>query len=344
MNNKSKIILVLFTSALFALCSFTIYSTKEIKFVTPKGWPKPHYDLTKNPVTTEGFELGKLLFFDQLLSRDSSTSCASCHIQFTGYTHIDHALSHGINGLFGTRNSPVIFNMAWSTSFMWDGGVNHLEVQPLAPITNPVEMDSNLETLIKKLNSKIYYRKRFYKAFGDSSITSQNMLKAITQFVVMLESYNSKYDKVQRKEKGNAFTEMEMKGYALFKANCASCHKEPLFTDNSFQNNGLLVDPELNDGGRIRITKNLDDSLKFKVPTLRNIAVTFPYMHDGRFKTLKQVLDHYTSGAEKHNKLTPQSVNSIALSETDKNAITVFLQTLTDKEFLLDMRFRRPQL
>lgn len=334
----------MFAGALFALLSFTTYTNKDIKFVTPKGWPKPHYDLSQNPVTPNGFELGKLLFFDQLLSRDSSTSCASCHIQFTGYTHIDHALSHGINGLFGNRNSPVIFNMAWSTTFMWDGGVNHLEVQPLAPIANPVEMDNNLETLIKKLNSKNYYRQRFYKAFGDSVITSKNMLKAITQFVVMLESYSSKYDKVQRKEKANAFTDIEMKGYTLFKTNCSSCHKEPLFTDHSFQNNGLAVDPELNDGGRIKITKDSSDSLKFKVPTLRNIAVTFPYMHDGRFKTLKQVLDHYSSGIIKHGTLAPQLINGIALSESDKNAIIAFLQTLTDKEFLLDMRFRRPVL
>ncbi|MGZ4042677.1 MAG: cytochrome-c peroxidase, partial [Bacteroidia bacterium] len=240
-----KLIYIVFISVAVVCFSFTVI--EEIKFVVPKNWPKPVYDLSKNPVTTDGFKLGRKLFFDPILSRDSSTSCASCHLQFSAFTHVDHGLSHGINGLKGNRNSAAIFNMAWSSSFMWDGGVNNLEVQPINPITNPVEMDNTLANAVKKLNGSFYYRKKFYAAFKDSVITSQKLLKALAQFIVMLESYNSKYDKVIRKEKGNEFTDSEKRGYVLFKKNCASCHTEPLFTNNTCQNNGLPVDKELND-------------------------------------------------------------------------------------------------
>jgi cytochrome c peroxidase len=336
--------LITFSFFAFFLSAAFLYTDEDIKFVQPKGWPKPYYDLSKNKITRSGFKLGKLLFFDQILSRDSSTSCASCHIQFTGFTHIDHALSHGINGLKGTRNSPVVFNMAWAPMFMWDGGVAHLDVQPIAPITNPVEMDNTLENVIKKMNAQHYYRMRFYKAFGDSGITTQKTMWAISQFILMLESYNSKYDKMKRKEKGETFTVQEQKGYELFLKNCNACHKEPLFTDYSFQNNGLRSDPQLNDVGRYKITKNPGDSLKFKVPTLRNIAVSFPYMHDGRFRDLRQVLDHYTNGIYLSKTTSPLLNKGILLTDEEKECLIAFLNTLTDKEFLFDLRFRRPML
>lgn len=333
-----KISALLLAGVLGLLFAFTI--TDEIKFIVPAKWPKPVYNFSKNPLTTDGFKLGRKLFFDPVLSRDSSTSCSSCHLQFSGFTHVDHGLSHGINGLKGTRNSSSIFNMAWSTSFMWDGGVNNLEVQPVNPITNPVEMDNTLANVVKKLNASHYYRKKFYAAFKDSMITGQRVLKAISQFILMLESYNSKYDKVTRKEPGVEFTAQEKAGYNLFRKNCASCHSEPLFTNNSFQNNGLPVDKELNDGGRIRITRFLADSLKFKVPSLRNVAVSYPYMHDGRFKKLEQVLDHYTSGISKSETLAAQLKTGIQLSSSEKQELLAFLNTLTDKEFLFDLRFR----
>ncbi|MGZ3931222.1 MAG: cytochrome-c peroxidase [Bacteroidia bacterium] len=335
---------ILFFCFTFLLLGAAWYTDADIKFAQPKGWPKPHYDLSKNKITRNGFELGKLLFFDQILSRDSSTSCASCHVQFTGFTHIDHALSHGIDGLKGTRNSPVIFNMAWAPSFMWDGGVNHLDAQPIAPITNKVEMDNTLENVIKKLSTQHYYRIRFYKAFGDSNITTQKTMFALSQFVLMLESYNSKYDKVKRKEKGETFTDREKKGYELFLKNCNACHKEPLFTDYSFQNNGLKPDPQLNDFGRFKITKSPEDSLKFKVPSLRNIAVSFPYMHDGRFRDLKQVLNHYTNELYLSRTTSPLLSKGITLNDEEKECLIAFLNTLTDKEFLFDVRFRRPNI
>ena len=225
--------------ATLGLLNFIPNSEPDIKFVIPKGWPKPVYNFTGNPLTTNGFKLGRALFFDPILSRDSSTSCSSCHLQFTAFTHVDHSLSHGINGLKGTRNSSTLFNLAWNTSFMWDGGVNHLEMQPINPITNPVEMDSKLEEVILKLNHSPHYKKLFYKAFQDSVITSKYLFKALAQFTVMFESYNSKYDKVSRKEKGFEFTAEEQKGYVLFQKNCSSCHTEPLFTNHTLKNNGL---------------------------------------------------------------------------------------------------------
>jgi cytochrome c peroxidase len=309
-------------------------------FEVPPKWPKPIYDFSKNALTQAGFKLGRKLFFDPLLSKDSSVSCSSCHLQFTGFTHVDHALSHGINGLKGTRNSMALINLAWNNSFMWDGGVNNLEVQPLNPITSQTEMDETLEHVVFKLNRSAAYRKRFLLAFGDSLITGQRVLKALAQFAVALESYNSKYDKHIRHEPGSAFTPEEERGLRLFRAHCDGCHKEPLFMSNTFENNGLPADKELKDIGRMKITGNPDDSLKFRVPTLRNISVSYPYMHDGRFHSLGQVLDHYTSGIMQSRTLAKQLRHGLSLTDDDKKDLILFLQTLTDKDFLFDLRFR----
>lgn len=312
----------------------------QVKVVVPKGWPKPVYDFAKNPITPEGFSLGRKLFFDPLLSKDSSTSCSSCHLQFTNYTHVDHSLSHGIYGAKGTRNTLSIMNVAWSKNFMWDGGINNIEVQPLGPIENPVEMDNTLANVVAHLKKSPAYREKFKKAFGDSAeITGQRVLKALAQFMVSIQSFNSKYDKVMRKEKGVEFTEAETRGLKLFRKNCESCHKEPLFTNNSFENNGLPPDPKLKDGGRIKITHNPDDSLKFKVPSLRNIEVSYPYMHDGRYRNLEMVLFHYTAGIEKSKTLSPKLGKGITMGEKEKKDLIAFLKTLTDKEFLTNKRF-----
>jgi len=312
----------------------------ELKFVVPQGWPKPVYNFTKNRITADGFKLGRKLFFDPILSRDGSTSCASCHTQWSGFTHVDHSLSHGINGRKGKRNSLTLFNLAWNTSFMWDGGVNNLEVQPLSPITNPMEMDNTLANVVKKLDTSKAYRTRFFLAFGDSAVTGQRVLKAIAQFTVMFESFNSKYDKYVRHEPGGEMSEQELNGLKLFRQNCESCHNEPLFTNNSFQNTGLAVDTELNDMGRMAITHDFHDSLRFKVPSLRNVVNSYPYMHDGRFHTLMQVLDHYTDGIVESPSLAKEFRKPMILTIEDKQDIIAFLQILTDKEFLFDMRFR----
>jgi cytochrome c peroxidase len=328
-------ILILFSLA------FVNRMTTPIYFDVPKNWPKPTYDFSKNPLTEEGFQLGRNLFYDPILSRDNTISCASCHLQATGFTHVDHDLSHGIEGRIGTRNSLTLQNLAWSSTFMWDGGVNHLEVQPLAPITSEVEMDDSLENVVTKLQKSIYYQELFQKAFGTKKITGQLTLKALSQFLVMLTTSNSKYDKVMRKEED--FSENEQKGYTLFRQHCASCHTEPLFSSDRFENNGLEVDPTLNDFGRMNITQQSSDSLRFKVPTLRNIQFTFPYMHDGRFSTLTEVVKHYNSGIHRSKTLSKQLIQPMNLSDNDRTDLVAFLKTLSDPKFLFDERFSYPK-
>lgn len=319
---------------------FSNQLTTPLYLEVPKNWPEPKYDFKNNPVTEEGFQLGRNLFYDPVLSRDNTISCASCHSQQNGFAHVDHELSHGIEGKMGTRSSMALINLAWNKDFMWDGGVNNLEMQPLNPITNPAEMDEKLENVITKLQDSKKYRVLFAKAFGDEKVTSQRLLKALAQFTVMLSSSNSKYDKVMRNE--TSFTHQEQNGYELFKTNCASCHKEPLFAGDKFENNGLAIDTTLNDFGRIKITSNPEDKQRFKVPTLRNIQFTFPFMHDGRFKTLNEVIKHYNSLG--HDKNLPKELSKpMNLSDNDRVDLEAFLQTLTDKEFLYKERFSYPR-
>ena len=330
-----------FGIAIILICAFGKSETTPVYFSVPKGWPKPHYNFKKNPITQEGFALGRALFYDPILSKDHTISCASCHLQATGFTHVDHPLSHGIEDRIGTRNAMALINLAWNKSFMWDGGVNHLEVQPLAPITNPVEMDETLDNVVQKLQANSQYRFLFSKAFGTEKITGQLTLKALSQFLVLLTSTNSKYDKVMRKE--SVFTEQEQKGYALFKQHCASCHQEPLFKTDAFKNNGLPLDATLNDYGRMKITQNSDDSLRFAVPTLRNIQFTPPYMHDGRFKTLTEVVKHYNSGIQHSKTLAAELQKPLHLTDTDRVDLVAFLVTLSDTEFVFDERFSYPR-
>jgi cytochrome c peroxidase len=333
---KKFVITLAFGISIIGIYAFSKSQFTPIYFKVPQGWPKPHYDFKKNPLTEEGFELGRKLFYDPILSRDNTISCSSCHLQATGFTHVDHDLSHGIDGKIGTRNSLALMNLAWSKDLMWDGGVNHLEVQPLNPITSPLEMDETLENVVQKLQQTQDYPSLFERAFGTSKITGQFTLKALSQFVVMLQSSNSKYDQVVQKEA--QFSEQEQKGYDLFKIHCASCHQEPLFTNNKFEYNGLSVDPSLNDFGRMKMTGRKEDSLRFKVPTLRNIQFTFPYMHDGRYKTLTEVVKHYNTLS--HNNLLPKELSKpMNLSDNDRVDMVAFLKTLTDTEFLFNPKF-----
>ena len=337
---KKLVIALAFGISIIGIYAFSKSQFTPIYFEVPQGWPKPHYDFKNNPVSEEGFQLGRKLFYDPILSRDNTISCASCHLQATGFTHVDHELSHGVDGKIGTRNSLALMNLAWSKDFMWDGGVNHLEVQPLNPITSPLEMDETLEHVVQKLQQTQDYPDLFERAFGSSKITGQLTLKALSQFVVMLKSSNSKYDQVIRKE--TSFNEQEQKGYDLFKQHCASCHKEPLFTSDQFEYNGLAVDPTLNDIGRMKITGRKEDSLRFKVPTLRNIQFTFPYMHDGRFKTLTEVIKHYNS-LSRNKLLTKELAKSMNLTDNDRVDIVAFLKTLTDNEFLFNPKYGYPK-
>jgi cytochrome c peroxidase len=337
-----KRIETLFLLGLIVLMSFR-YGSKLI-WKTPASWPEPTYNFSKNELDSNVVQLGRILFYDPILSADSTISCASCHSPYNAFTHSDHALSHGIKDRIGKRNSPVIFNLAWNKTFMWDGAINHLDVQALAPIENHQEMDETLVNVLKKLSRNKRYQHFFQQAYGTNKITSERLLRSIAQFMLTLVSSNSKYDKVMRNESGVQFTTNEQKGYELFKQQCASCHTEPLFTNNTFQNNGLAPDSLLYDTGRMGITGKESDKFKFKVPTLRNIERSAPYMHDGRYKSLQMVLFHYSSDIHDSPTLAGALKGGIALSEEDKKNLIAFLKTLTDNEFLNNKAYQYPRI
>lgn len=337
-----SILLFLIASLVFISATkddgFGPYDPTKLELEIPKGWPKPPIDIfANNQLTEQGFQLGKRLFYDGQLSKDGEVSCASCHQQFAAFASFDHDLSHGVHNTFSTRNAPGLFNLAWKTDLHWDGSINHLEVQPLAPLTAFNEMGATLDSVMYKVRQDTAYKRMFKAAFGDPTITSQRFLKAIAQFTGTLVSANSKYDKVQRGEA--EFTAFEQKGYEVFKAKCASCHKEPLFTDNSYRNNGLTLN-RFNDIGRQNITQSGSDSLKFMVPSLRNAQLTFPYMHDGRIYSIPQVIEHYRSGINVDQPtLDPLLKNRIPLTILEKNQLVYFIYTLTDSSFTKNARF-----
>ncbi|HMG16427.1 MAG TPA: cytochrome c peroxidase [Saprospiraceae bacterium] len=343
---KRNSIYIFFCSLLLLTVSFTeenpyyIITKKDVRLILPKDFPKPVYDFKNNKISPEGFTLGRRLFYDPILSKDSSTSCASCHQKFAAFAHIDHPLSHGINGLIGTRNVPALQNLIWQDKFMWDGSINHLELQPIAPITNSREMDESLLNVIKEVQDNKDYALLFYKAYKDTVITSERILKSLTQFLGLMISSNSKYDRFIRGEE--KFTEDEHRGLTLFRMNCENCHKEPLFTDNSFRNAGISYDTLLNDPGRKSLTGLDSDYMKFKVPSLRNVELTYPYMHDGRFRNLQQVMEHYNTISRQDPNVDKSLVRNMKLTKKDLADLFVFLKTLTDQSFLHDRRFADP--
>ncbi len=342
--NRNLIYIILFLLGLNSFVgdnSYFVITQKDVQLQIPKDFPKPVYDFKENKLTPEGFTLGRKLFYDPVLSKDSSVSCAFCHQRFAAFAHVDHTLSHGINGLIGRRNVPPIQNMIWQKNFMWDGGINHLEVQPVSPMTNSAEMDETMAHSVYKLQQNKEYVTLFKKAFNDPHVSSENVLKALAQFTGLMVSSNSKYDKYLRGEE--KFTDQELNGFKLFRLRCENCHQEPLFTDNSFRNIGIKPDTALRDSGRMSITGLPSDYMKFKVPSLRNVELTYPYMHDGRFKNLYDVLDHYAKGIFFTNNFDEGIKKNVgSLSEDDKQALIAFLKTLTDKDFIYDKRFADP--
>jgi len=306
-------------------------------FEIPQGFPLPQYSFQNNPVTKEGFELGKKLFYGGQLSKDGSISCASCHQQQAAFTTYDHDLSHGYNNSHTTRNAPGISNLAWYPAYYQDGGTNSLEGISLAHITSPIDMAESMDNVVFKVKKDKDYRKMFLAAFGDDSVNSQRILSSLSQFVINLVSYNSKYDLVM---KGQAsFTPQEQNGYTLFKTNCNSCHTEPLFSDFSYRNIGLPLNPFIKDYGRMKVTNTQSDSLKFRVPSLRNVALTSTYTHDGRIGTLRNMINHYRTGVVQSSTLDPMLANGISLSDAQVDALIAFLKTLSDSSYLTNPRF-----
>ena len=309
----------------------------------PSNFPEMTYDLNSNQPTKNGFELGKKLFYDGNLSANGFISCGFCHEQRFAFTHHEHQFSHGIDDLEGIRNTPAIQNMAFQSEFAWDGGTSHLDLFPIIPITNEVEMGETISNVLKKLQADSEYQRLFASAFEDGGVNNENFFKALSQFMVMMISSNSKYDKYVRKEAGGEFTEIEKKGLGIFEAKCAACHKTDLFTDSAFRNNGLPPYPGINDLGRAEVSGSTSDNYKFKVPSLRNVAITAPYMHDGRFGSLASVLNFYNTGVTDSETLDPLLKQNgklgIAISQDEQKALIAFLNTLTDSEYLNDKRF-----
>ena len=309
----------------------------------PGNFPAPVL-MPDNPISSEGVLLGKILFYDPGLSLDGSVSCASCHDQKLAFSDGASLGNFGVSGRPLVRHSPTLINMAWmDKGFFWDGGSKNLESQAFGPLTHADEMGMSLDGLEDRLAGDAGYTELFYKAFEDG-VTFQNVAKALAQFERTLISSNSKYDKYIRKERGSSLTNLELNGLTLVQKHCASCHKGELFTDNDFHNNGIdekFEDQshELSYFGRYRITFQSEDMGAYKTPTLRNVMVSAPYMHDGRFSSIETVLKHYVEGVKDvttTSRLLYQNDGKagIPLSEQDIKSITAFLHTLTDSEFL----------
>lgn len=319
------------------------YQNIPIDYQIPSNFPPLAYNMANNPLTEKGFELGKKIFYDGRLASDGVVSCGFCHIQEDAFTHHGHTFSHGVGDGVGVRNAPPIQNMAYQSQFFWDGAADHIELLSMAPISNELEMNGDIVAIIEMMKNDATYRKLYKQAFENGEINSENMLKALAQFMTMLTSSNSKFDKYRRNEAGGTMSTQELAGYAVFNQKCASCHATDIFTDNSFRNNGLPINPSINDMGRFRVTGIEGDRFTFKVPSLRNIERTAPYMHDGRFYSLEAVLDHYDTGVAQTENLDP-SLNpsgrlGIPLSSIEKTQLIAFLKTLTDYEFLTNPKF-----
>jgi len=312
-----------------------------VEIETPQDWPEPIYNFEENPLSKEQVLLGRVLFYDPILSINNTISCASCHSPYNAFTHVDHALSHGVYDSIGTRNSPALMNLAWQNTFMWDGAIHQLEAQSLAPISHPDEMASSINLVVDKLKESDIYPELFYAAFQDSTITGEKTLKAIAQFMLTLISANSKYDKVKIGEE--SFTEQESRGYELFQTYCNSCHQEPLFSNYSFKSNGITPDSILNDKGRFLISQDTADMYLFKVPSLRNIEYSYPYMHDGRFNHLSEVINHYVNVDTNLFFLSKELRNGIDLSSNEKVDLTAFLLCLSDVQFIFNKDIAFPK-
>lgn len=303
----------------------------------PPEFGEPLYKGGDMPLSSASIALGRKLFYDPILSRDSSISCGSCHSQVHAFADHGVALSYGVEGRKGTRNAPALSNLAWHSSFMNDGGINHLEVLPLAPINADFEMDEEIGNVLEKLKGQPAYMNLFSEAFNQQEINSKSLFVALAHFQMSLVSNHSKYDKVIRGE--TQFTDIESQGNKVFMQQCSSCHTPPLFSDFSFANNGLKL--QYSDAGRALITGLAEDSALFKVPSLRNVALSYPYMHNGSISSLSEVIDHYTSGVTAHRNLDDR-MQGVSVKPEDKEALLAFLKTLSDYEFVSNPKHSEP--
>jgi cytochrome c peroxidase len=301
----------------------------------PKDGPKVPLGLTKiiwpkdNPYTPEKAELGWLLYFDKRLSVDETISCASCHDPKFGFTDGER-FSKGVRGQLGGRSAPTVINRAFSLAQFWDGRAASLEEQAIGPIANPIEMGHTHIACAKCIGEIPGYRKRFEKVFGTGEVTIDHIAKAIATFERCVLSGNSTYDRFQAGDK-DALTPSQKRGMDIFfsdNARCDSCHEGANFTNGKYTNVGIGMDKPNPDLGRYMVTKKDEDKGAFKTPTLRDIAKTAPYMHDGSLKTLEEVVEHYNKGGIK-NPWLHQDVRELKLSDQDKKDLVEFLKALS---------------
>lgn len=304
-------------------------------FKTPRHFPEPHFQFQNFELTQARIDLGKTLFYDPILSLDETVSCASCHHKAAGFSDPGKPFSVGVDDSISLRNSIALANLAWNTSFFFDGGVNHLELSSFAPLTNEKEMHENINHVIEKINQKNQYRSLVASAFQSDTINAQFLLRSLAAYMATLISAESEYDNVYKSE--SQYNEKEQLGYNLFKRDCIQCHSEPLTTNFNFENNGL--DSLLIDIGRERITQDPNDRGKFKVPSLRNVALSSPYMHDGRFVTLEEVIDHYSEGIKISATVNSSLIGGFNYTPLEKEAIVLFLKSLTDYNFINNPNF-----
>jgi cytochrome c peroxidase len=364
MNLKKTKTKYLFLSSLFIACFIAACGGDE---PTPVEWDKTPYAIDygalpepeiaeDNALTVQGVKLGKMLFYEKMVSKDGSQSCATCHMQEFAFTDTAK-FSLGVRGLEGKRQAMSVFNMAWhGNEFFWDGRAHLLRDQALLPIQDELEMDETLENVVKKLSEIEDYRDQFTRAFGSDEITSEKISLALEQFMNSIISVNSKYDKYLAGEA--ELSESEERGRQLFfteynqffpeqsGADCAHCHSGNNFENDLYMNNGLDGDGEFADFGREKATKDPKDKGKFKVTSLRNIELTAPYMHDGRFETLEEVVDHYNDGLKPSATLDPAleqtRATGLMLTETDKKDLVAFLKTLTDVSLTTNPEYSDP--
>jgi cytochrome c peroxidase len=311
-----------------------------LRSVVPAHFPPTPFP-QDNPLTADGVALGRTLFNDKRLSQDNTQACATCHLENLAFTD-GQRFSIGIKGNPGRRNAMPLTNLAWKTSFFWDGRAPSLRQQVLQPIQDPTEMHETLEHVITKLDDLAPH---FEKAFGTPQITADRLARALEQYLLTLVSSESKMDRTLTHSE--PLTEQEQRGMTLFftesdpgrgvrGADCFHCHGGVHFTNQQFINNGLDADTQRTDHGLSEVTHQDSDKGKFIVPSLRNVALTAPYMHDGRFSTLEQVIEHYNSGIQRSNTLDPNLAkhlryNGLSLTPQEKSDLLAFLKTLTDK-------------
>lgn len=336
-----------------------VASFRGIEVPTPYTFPEMFFfpempQNSENPVTVEGVDLGRHLFYDPILSSDSSIACATCHRQENAFSDGGTQFSVGFGGATTQRNTPPLFNLAWYNGLFWDGRAANIEAQVFEPVRNHDEMNLDWGKAEQRVQNSPFYRQKFRAAFGDEAIDSVQIAKAIAQFERTLLSHNSTYDNaIQEKVK---LSHDEYRGFVIMNdqsmGDCLHCHNtdgNPLATSLRYSNNGLdsvYAANKYRDAGRGVVTGNLEDYGKFKIPSLRNIAVTAPYMHDGRFKTLEEVVEFYASGLHDGANVDPKMQHAhrggVPLTADEKRQIVAFMRALTDSTFITNPAFSNP--